>query len=143
MIDVKGCVERGLLRRIAPSKEKALQCIKKSSELLGEARACLENGQLNAAVLAGYTALLNAERAVLFRDGWRERSHECTIRYLEKNYGREMTPDVIALLERYKTSRHDTQYDVTYSPDETEAASLLEFAEEFIKTARGIIENVP
>ncbi len=143
MIDVKGCVERGLLRRIAPSNEKALQCIKKSSELLGEARACLENGQLNATVLAGYTALLNAERAVLFRDGWRERSHECTIRYLEKNYGRKMTPDVIALLERYKTSRHDTQYDVTYSPDETEAASLLEFAEEFIKTARGIIENVP
>ncbi len=143
MIDVKGCVERGLLRRIAPSKEKALQCIKKSSELLEEARACLENGQLNATVLAGYTALLNAERAVLFRDGWRERSHECTIRYLEKNYGREITPDVITLLERYKTSRHDTQYDVTYSPDEMEAASLLEFTEEFIKTARGIIENVP
>lgn len=141
MIDAKGCVERGLLRKIAPSKEKALQCIKKSSELLGEARACLENGQLNAAALAGYTALLNAEGAVLFRDGWRERSHECTIRYLEKNYGREITPDTIALLERYKTSRHNTQYDVTYSPDETEAASLLEFAEEFIKTARGIIEK--
>lgn len=141
LIDVNGCMERGLLRRIAPSKEKALQCTMKSSELLGEARACLDNGQLNAAVLSGYTAILNAGRAVLFRDGWRERSHECVIRYLEANYGGEITPDTVALLERYKKSRHDTQYDVTYSPDEAEVASLLEFARGFIKTAGRIIEK--
>ncbi len=141
MIDLEECIERGLLRKIPASKEKALQCINKSAALLEEAEACLANGQLNSAVLTGYTALLNAERAILFRDGWRERSHECTIKYLEAKYGKPISADTIALLGRYKTSRHNTQYDVTYTPDETEAASLLEFTGKFIETARAIIEK--
>ena len=139
MIDLDGCVRRGLLRKITPSREKALQCLDKASGLLGEAKACLENGQLNSAVLTGYTALLGAERAILFGDGWRERSHECAIRYLEAEYKQDITQDTISLLERYKTSRHDTQYDVTYCPDEGEASSLLEFAGRFLKTAKVII----
>jgi len=141
LIDLEECIERGLLRKIPASREKALQCLSKSAELMGEAEACLANGQLNSTVLTGYTALLNAERAILFRDGWRERSHECTIKYLEAKYGKELSMDTVALLGRYKTGRHDTQYDVTYTPDEKEAASLLEFTSGFIGTARRIIEK--
>jgi len=141
LIDLEECIERGLLRKITASREKALQCLSKSTELMEEAKACLASGQLNSTVLTGYTALLNAERAILFRDGWRERSHECTIKYLEAKYRKEISADTVALLGRYKTSRHDTQYDVTYTPDKAEAASLLEFTGRFIETARTIIKK--
>lgn len=138
MISYNECIEKGLLRRIPPSREKAMQSIEKAKELLGEAKANLDEERTNSAVIVAYMAIFHAARALLFKDGYREKSHECIIRYLEENY-----PDIktgqIEALEKYKNERTKTQYDVSYSPNEEQAEKMLQFAEEFIQTIEEII----
>lgn len=139
LIDLEECLAKGLLRRITPSREKAFGCIDKAKSLLGEAKFDLENDQINSAVIVGYASLFDAARAILFRDGYREKSHACVVRYLEAKYSEDIPRDTILLLDRYRTCRHDTQYDVTYFPTAEEAKSVVVFAEGFIEKVKKIV----
>ena len=133
MIDFKECVEKGLLRRIPPSREKAVQSIEKAKQLLEEAKASLEEERINSAIIVAYLAIFHAARAVLFKDGYREKSHECVIRYLEEKHP-EISRGQIEALEKYKSERTHTQYDVAYTPNEEQAEKMMHFTEKFIQT---------
>ena len=61
------------------------------------------------------------------------------IRYLEAKHP-EIPSELIALLDRYRTSRHGVLYDVRYSATKIEAEEALEFAEGFIREIEKIIE---
>ena len=63
-----------------------MQTINKAKELIEEAGENLEDGRYNSATVVAYLALFNSARALLFKDGYRERSHICIARYLEKKY---------------------------------------------------------
>jgi uncharacterized protein (UPF0332 family) len=76
------CIKESLLKRIPPSKDKAVQSFKKSHEWLREAENSLKGEAFGSAILASYTAMFHAVRAILFFDGFREKSHACVARYL-------------------------------------------------------------
>ncbi len=132
MIDYTECVRIGLLKQIAPSDLQAEEQFKKANVLLEEAQAALKAELPNTATMGAYSAALDASRALLFRDGWRERSHACTARYLEENYLNEIGADDIALLDHYRDARHKTMYSSEYYPTKEEAARVVKFAEGFI-----------
>jgi len=133
VIDFNECIAQGLLRKIPPSREKALQSVVKAKELLQEARANLEEERINSAVIVAYMAIFHAARALLFKDGYREKSHECVIRFIEAKHP-EIKTAQIESLEKYKSERTHTQYDVSYTPNEEQAEKMVEFAEKFIQT---------
>ncbi|MBI4044261.1 MAG: HEPN domain-containing protein [Candidatus Diapherotrites archaeon] len=139
MINLKECIEKGLIRKMPASKQKALQSIEKAKELLGEAKQNLEDDRINSSVIVCYLAIFHAARAVLFRDGFREKSHECIIKYLEEKYSETIPQKQIQLLDKFKSERTHTQYDVSYSPNEEEAEKMNQFAEEFISTIEQIL----
>ena len=126
-------MKKGLLRKIPPSKEKAIQSIRKAKELLEEARYDLEDERYNSATVVGYLALFNSARALLFRDGYRERSHACIARYLENKYKSKIPQDMIDLLDSYRSSRHHVQYDTSYLATKRESANIIQFTKEFIE----------
>ncbi|MDD5162643.1 MAG: HEPN domain-containing protein [Candidatus ainarchaeum sp.] len=138
MIDFNECLAKGLLARIPASREKALQSIEKAKELLEEAKASLEEERINSTVIVAYLAIFHAARALLFKDGYREKSHECVIRYLEEKYP-EIKPGQIEALEKYKSERTHTQYDVSYNPSEEQAEKMIKFTEKFIQTIEEMI----
>lgn len=132
MIDLKYCIEKGLIRKVLPSRQKAVQSISKAKELLQEAEQNLEENRVNSAVIVCYLALFHSARALLFKDGYREKSHECIIRYVEEKYvGKGLSPIDIQKLEKYKMQRTHTQYDISYTPSEEETEKMLEFAKKF------------
>ncbi|HIH19543.1 TPA: HEPN domain-containing protein [Candidatus Micrarchaeota archaeon] len=133
MIDFDSCVAQGLLRKIAPSKVQAEEQLKKAAVLLSEAKSALENDMPNSAVIGGYSAMLDAARAVLFRDGWREKSHACVASYLRARYGKEVGVSAIDLFDEYRDKRHKTMYSGDYYPDAEEAERVVGFAEEFLQ----------
>ncbi len=98
MIDFNECIAKGFLRRIPPSREKALQSILKAKDLLEEAEANLE----------------------------------------EEKYP-EIKTEQIESLEKYKSERTLTQYDVSYTPNEEQAEKMIKFAKKFIQTIEEII----
>lgn len=139
MISFKECVEQGLLRKIAPSITQAREQLGKAKILLEEAKESLEIENLNSAVMAGYAAMFDAARAILFKDGYREKSHACVARYLEEKYSQKLDTEIINLLDEYRDKRHKVMYAIDFYPTREEAENLIKFAEQFIEIAKNII----
>ena len=82
------CFEQGLLKKIKPNLKYSEQSIKQAEHFLEEADILIENRINDMAFIALYNASFHAARALLFRDGIKERSHYCVSKYIEdKNKG--------------------------------------------------------
>ena len=140
MISFDECIKQGLLRKVPPSKRQAEEQLKKAKVLLDESKKAIEANLPNAAMMSAYTAALNAGRAVLFRDGYREKSHACVARYLEAKYAKQIGTSRISLLDEYRDRRHKTLYSGEYYPTLEEAKRVVSFAEEFIAKVGKLLE---
>jgi uncharacterized protein (UPF0332 family) len=141
LLSLKKCIEKGLIRKIPPSKEHAMLVLGKASEMLDDAKANLEDGRFDAAALLSYAAMLNAGRAVLFRDGYTEKSHYCTARYLEEKYLDFLGDGTIRKLDSYRQTRHEVQYSPAHHTTETEASEMAAFAKEFVAKIEAMLED--
>ena len=141
MIDLKECLDKGLLRKTAPSKEQARMCLEKAEESLEDAKANLAESRHDATVLLAYSSLLSASRAMLFNDGMREKSHACVARYLEARYGDALGAGSIGLLDSFREARHEVQYSAAFRASELQAKEIVKFAEGFIERAKKIVRG--
>ena len=71
------CFAAGLLKRVEPDMGNAKRSLQVSKEFLGDASKNNEIERYKVVVILGYTAMFHAARALLFRDGIKERSHIC------------------------------------------------------------------
>ncbi|MFH1199783.1 MAG: HEPN domain-containing protein [Candidatus Micrarchaeota archaeon] len=140
MISFEECMREGLLRRMPPSKKEAEDQLQKAAVLLDEAKAALAANLPNSAMMTAYTSVLDAGRALLFRDGYREKSHACVGRYLEAKYSREIGKTDIYLFDEYRDRRHKTLYSGDYYPTITEAKRVVSFAQGFIEKVRALLK---
>lgn len=132
MLDLEGCMEKGLIRKIPASREHALASFGKAEDMLNDAKANLGEERFDAAALLGYVSILNCARALLFRDGYTEKSHYCIARYLEAKYSRELGVGTILEIDSFRQLRHEVQYSAAYSASESEAKKALDFVQEFL-----------
>lgn len=137
-LSYEDCVQKGLLRQVPASLEKAKGSMRKAGRFLEGGRKNFEMDIFDGSVILAYLALFHAARAVLLKDGCREKSHACISRYLERFYARKISRKYILLLDRYRNLRHADQYDVSFYATRADAEEMLAFAGEFI----GIIEGV-
>jgi len=138
MIDFEECLSAGHIKKITPSENQAHEQFSKAQTLFEEAKKSMEIENPNSAVIASYAALLDASRAVMFRNGYREKSHACVVKYLEAKYSDELGMDTIYLLDQYRDRRHKTLYSGSYYPTMEEAKQMVSFTGEFL----GKIEKV-
>lgn len=129
------CIKEGLLRNIPPSKEKTEGSIKAANKWLEESEKNLRNETFNSSALSSYLSMFHASRAILFRDGFREKSHYCIARYLEEKYVKKklLESKWVELLDHYRELRHNSQYDVSFFASKEEAENALKTAKEFVK----------
>ena len=71
------CIKANLLRRVPPSKDKALQSLKKATVWLKESEKSLDADATSSSILASYMSMFHAARSILFIDGYREKSCMC------------------------------------------------------------------
>ena len=128
------CMKEGLLRKIPPSKDKATQSLKKAQEWLKEAENSLKGNAYSSSILASYMVMFHAARAILFFDGFREKSHACVARYLEEKYVKtgKLDKKWIELLDYSREIRHDDQYDLSFFSTKEEAGNALKSANDFL-----------
>lgn len=129
----KDCIQKGLLRRIPPSKEKAVQSLKRAREWLRDAENALAAGAINSAIVAAYMVMFHAARSLLFRDGYREKSHACVARYLEEKYVKsgKLDKKYVALLDYSREMRHEDQYDLSFCSTKEDADKAIKSAAVF------------
>lgn len=138
------CMKEGLLRKIPPSKDKAIQSLKKAQQWLKEAENSLKGDAFNSSILASYMAMFHAARTILFFDGFREKSHACVARYLEEKYVKTGKIDKkwVELLDHSREIRHDDQYDLSFFSTKEEAENALKSANDFWVAIDGLFRAI-
>ena len=114
--DIDRCIKLGLLKRIPPSKEKAEGSMKNAENWLREAKNNLQNLTFRSCILTSYLAMFHAARAILFIDGFREKSHFAVARYLEDKYVKTklLEREWVDILDFYRETRHEDQYSISF-----------------------------
>lgn len=109
--DYNACIKEGLLRKVPPSKDKAVR----------------------------------SARAILFFDGYREKSHACIARYLEEKYTKNKLLENrwIELLDHYRELRHGDQYDLSSLPQNRNLKTPSEALLSLLKGWKNYIERLP
>jgi len=138
------CMRGGLLRKIPPSKDKATQSLKKAQEWLKEAENSLKGDAFNSSILASYMVMFHSARAILFLDGFREKSHACVARYLEEKYGKtgKLDKKWVELLDHSREIRHDDQYDLSFFSTKEEAENALKSANDFFGAMESLFKTI-
>lgn len=136
----KECLKKGLLKKIEPNKKKAENSIRLAELKLETAKKEFDAGIFDGAFISTYTAMFHAGRALLFKDGYKERSHYCIYRYIADNYNDKIETRYIEELNSFRTIRHSIMYG-----DEEEVTPrevIEEEADSAIKVAKGFLEVV-
>ncbi len=128
------CIKGNLLRKVPASEQKAERSIKKAKMWLSEARISIDNRGFNSAVMGAYLTMFHSARAILFSDGWREKSHACISRYLDEKYVKSGKLDKkwVQILDYQRNLRHEDQYNIVFYSTEEEADKAIQSAELFL-----------
>lgn len=137
------CMEKGELRRIPPSKEKAEGSIKAAWKWLDEAKINLKSKAYNSSVLSSYLAMFHSARSILYFDGFREKSQYCVARYLEEMYvKKDLLKSIwIDLLDHYRNLRHRDQYNMSFFATNNEAEKAIKTAEDFTRRIETLLKE--
>ena len=125
-----------------PSLTKSEQSLLQARDWLSEAEKNLEAEALRSAISSAYLAVFHSARAVLFRDGVREKSHYCIGLYLQK-YVEDGTleEEWTMLFDRIRSVRHADQYSFMALPTEEEVQASIDLAERFIERMERLLKE--
>lgn len=137
------CIREGLLKKVKPDVGKAHKSLEIANQRLKEAEASLRNGILSGSLVLSYTAMFHAARAVLFRDGWAEKSHACVVAYLREKYvkGRKLEQKYLSMLDMSRVERHETLYGLEVTISGEDAEHILAKAREFVTKIDEIVRR--
>ncbi len=136
----KDCIKRGLLSPIPPSLDKAKLSIQQAEKWLEEAKRTLDSKAYSACIIAAYLIMFHAARSILFRDGFREKSHACLARYLDKLVEtNELEQKWVDALDHLREIRHDDQYSLGFFATPEEAVNSIKSSTDFLERIRTLI----
>ncbi len=140
--DYKDCFKRGLLRKVEPSKTKGMDSLKKAEDWLDQASKNITVSAYDSCISSSYMVMFHSARAILFRDGIREKSHFCIARYLEKYIENDLLEERwVLLLDRIRDLRHMDQYSLHYGSTEEEAISVFNSAKDFYMRLKKLLSE--
>ncbi len=143
MNKMEDCFRKGLLRRVEPSLTKSKDSITEAREWLSEAMKNKASEAYKSAISSLYLAIFHSARAVLFRDGVREKSHYCVGVYLEKYVDEGvLEEDWVLIFDRIRSVQHTDQYSFQTHPSKEEVDSGIDIARKFVDRMEKLLEEV-
>lgn len=138
---VEECFKEGLLKKIRPNMQYAEQSIKQAEHFLDEAEELIERNIKDMAFIALYSACFHAARALLFRDGIKERSHYCVSKYIEEKYAEKelITIRHAVILDSLREKRNDIQYSLEPLEIEEDLNEVHNEVEAFLEKTKEIL----
>lgn len=93
--------------------------------------------------IALYNAVFHAARALLYRDGVKEKSHYCLQKYLEEKYEKQklLAAEDVSLFDVLRGIRQEVQYNVTRIKFEEDLNELYDKTEQFIEKIKKILSR--
>lgn len=139
-MDVTECFEKGLLKKDKPDREKALKSIAMAKNKIESAKKLMKYKMYNICLVDIYSSMFHASRALLFRDGLKERSHYAVYIYLKEKYKDKIEQRFLNELDALRMERHDFFYGLDeIKVSEKEAVEGISMAEEFIRAVERVV----
>lgn len=139
-MNIRECLENGILKKDKPSLEKAKRSIDIALSKLEKARQLLKLCILDMAQINCYSAMFHSARAILFKDGFKERSHYAVYVYLKEKYSDKIEQKFLNELNVLRLDRHEIFYGLDEPElDKKELIKTIQVVEEFIKTVKKIL----
>jgi len=139
---VNDCFKKRLLRKDKPDMLKVKKALEMAEQKRERALELFDNSFFEESIVASYTAMFQAARALLFKDGVTERSHACVIAYLGEKYVKNLGHDRVGWLDTYRLERHESFYGLESSRfNKIEAKDALDKSEKFVQSIKDIIDN--
>ena len=136
------CIKKGLLRKVEPSKEKALLSIEEAKNWLREAEISIGSGAFRAGFISIYLAYFHSARAILFNSGFRERSHFCIGIYLQHLVEEGLLePKWPIVFNSIRNQRHTQQYTFQVERSKKELDKIWIDGKKFIERMERIIKT--
>ena len=136
-------IEKGLLIQSMPDPQKAESSLRLAGAKIKTAGKEFEAGIYSSAFLSAYTAMFHSARAILFRDGFKERNHYALYLYLRERYIKKLGLAYVNELNNFRTIRHKVIYGDdelhTREVQEAEAESAIRVATEFLGAIRKLL----
>jgi len=139
-MDIEECLEKGLLKEDKEDIEKAKKSIEIAKHKLSIAKRTFDVKIFEESIINAYAAMFHAGRALLFKDGFKEKSHYGLFVYIKEKYNDKLEPRFINELNALRLERHELLYGLEKQEiKEVEAEDVMKLAEDFIKAVRGLI----
>ncbi|MBU0532568.1 HEPN domain-containing protein [Candidatus Micrarchaeota archaeon] len=133
---IEDLIREGQLIKTRPDLKKAEKSIILAENKIEKAKVELGVEIYDNAVVSAYTAMFHTARALLFKDGFKERNHYVVCEYLRERYRNTVEMKYINELNVLRTTRHK----IIYGDDETNIKEIQRAeAESAIKTAEGFL----
>jgi len=142
LIKTKDCFEKGLLKKDIPSLDLARKSLKQAEFFLGEAHDLLDINKKEIAVLSLYNAFFHVSRALLFKDGVKERSHYCVARYIDSVYveKNKLNKKFLNAFESLMGLRKNIQYSTERTIVDDDLNEYYDICGEFISEVEVLIK---
>ena len=139
MNDFERCIKERRLIKIKPSKEMIQKEIENAEYDLERARNSLYEEDFKWSAVQSYYSMFHAAKALVLKEGYREKSHFCLIIALRELYVRKnkLNVEMVENLELCMNLRHEADYGLSYHKESAETA--LKYAEEFLKSALNVL----
>jgi uncharacterized protein (UPF0332 family) len=136
--EINECFEKGLLKRTIPKSRDSQKDIKQAEHFLEEAYDLIELDKKEFVMIALYNSAFHAGRAILHKNGIKEKSHYCLQKYLET---KKSLTEYIDLFDKLRTKRNKIQYDLDRTIIYEDLDELYNTTEEFIEKIKKEIEK--
>src|SRR3989338_399282 len=135
-------IGEGLIRPIPKSNQKAEESVRTAESLLKEAKNNFGSKALKSCIISSYLAMFHSARAILFANGFREKSHFAVARFLESKYAKAglLEEKWVQMLDHSREARHDDQYSTSFIVTEQEAKSALDSAKRVIERMKELLK---
>lgn len=140
-MDVKECIEKGLLKETKKDIEKTHRSIEVARNKLNKAMKLQESEFYEEAVVNAYSSMFHAGRALLFKDGMKEKSHYGLYIYIREKYKNKLEPRFINELDSLRLERHEILYSLDTIKIEKQACKdVISVAKDFVSAIEKIIK---
>ena len=144
-MNVEDCISAGLLSGVAPDIGKAHSSLLQAGHKLELAKKELEHEIYENAVISAYASMFHSARALLFMDGYKERSHYAVFVYVNEKYGHRIEQRHLNELNSLRLCRHELMYGISGDSEtgKDEAGEAIESAKGFLEAVGRIVSSKP
>ena len=142
-MNIEDCLEQELLAKSKPDQKKAISSIEMAKHKLELAEMEFDNKLFESAVISAYASTFHSARALLFKDGFKERSHFAIYIYVNEKYSNKIERKYLSELNSLRLQRHDLMYGLERNTgvQEAEADTAIKMASGFLQAIEKIVKE--